>query len=59
MTALGRDDHAKPHRQLRWRSALLVTVVIAGLGFRCYVRGKQLNEQTEIARELQPNLLPD
>jgi hypothetical protein len=38
--------------------ALLLTVVIAGLGFRSYVRGKQLEQQLEIAKQVQTNLLP-
>ena len=38
---------------------MLVTVVTASLGFRCYVRGKRLEQQPEIAREVQANLLPD
>src|SRR4029077_3630050 len=38
--------------------ALLVTVVIAGLGFRFYAHGKRLEEQLEIARQVQSELLP-
>jgi len=38
--------------------ALLVTVVVAGLGFRSYARGKHLEEQLEIARQVQSELLP-
>jgi sigma-B regulation protein RsbU (phosphoserine phosphatase) len=38
--------------------ALLVTVAIAGLGFRSYARGKHLEEQLEIARQVQSELLP-
>ncbi len=38
--------------------ALLLTVVIAGLGFRSYVHGKHLEEQLEIARQVQAELLP-
>jgi hypothetical protein len=38
--------------------ALLVTVVIAGLGFRSYAQGKHLEEQLEIARQVQSELLP-
>jgi sigma-B regulation protein RsbU (phosphoserine phosphatase) len=38
--------------------ALLVTVVIAGLGFRSYAHGKRLEEQLEIARQVQSELLP-
>jgi sigma-B regulation protein RsbU (phosphoserine phosphatase) len=38
--------------------ALLATVVIAGLGFRSYVRGKLLEQQMEIAHEVQSKLLP-
>lgn len=37
---------------------LLVTVAIAGLGFRSYVHGKHLEEQLEIARQVQSALLP-
>jgi len=38
--------------------ALLVTVAIAGLGFRSYAHGKYLDEQLEIARQVQSELLP-
>jgi stage II sporulation SpoE-like protein len=38
--------------------ALLVTVVIAGVGFRSYAHGKHLEEQLEIARQVQSELLP-
>jgi hypothetical protein len=38
--------------------ALLSTVVIAGLGFRTYVRGRRLELQVEIARQVQAELLP-
>jgi hypothetical protein len=38
--------------------ALLVTVVVAGLGFRSYAHGKYLEEQLEIARQVQSELLP-
>lgn len=38
--------------------ALLVTVVVAGLGFRSYAQGKHLEEQLEIARQVQSELLP-
>jgi len=38
--------------------ALLVTVGIAGLGFRSYAHGKHLEEQLEIARQVQSELLP-
>jgi hypothetical protein len=38
--------------------ALIATVVLAGLGFRAYDRGKQLEEQLEIARQVQCELLP-
>jgi len=38
--------------------ALLVTIVIAGMGFRSYARGKHLEEQLEIARQVQSELLP-
>ena len=38
--------------------ALLLTVVIAGLGLRSYVRGKLLEQQLEIARQVQAELLP-
>jgi hypothetical protein len=38
--------------------ALFATVVIAGLGFRSYERGRRLEAQLEIAREVQAELLP-
>jgi hypothetical protein len=38
--------------------ALLATVVIAGLGFRAYGRGKRLELQLELARQVQSELLP-
>jgi hypothetical protein len=38
--------------------ALIATVVLAGLGFRSYDRGKHLEEQLEIARQVQCELLP-
>jgi hypothetical protein len=38
--------------------ALLVTVVVAGFGFRSYAHGKRLEEQLEIARQVQSELLP-
>jgi hypothetical protein len=38
--------------------ALLVTVVVAGLGFRSYVQGKHMEEQLEIAGQVQSELLP-
>jgi hypothetical protein len=38
--------------------ALLATVVIAGLGFRSYARGRRLELQVEIARQVQSELLP-
>lgn len=38
--------------------ALLSTVVIAGLGFRSYAQRKHLEEQLEIARQVQSKLLP-
>jgi hypothetical protein len=38
--------------------ALLAAVVAAGLGFRSYARGKRLELQLEIAREVQSELLP-
>ena len=38
--------------------ALLTTVVIAGLGFRSYARGRRLEQQVEIARQVQIELLP-
>jgi hypothetical protein len=38
--------------------ALLATVVIASLGFRSYARGRRLELQLEIAREVQAELLP-
>jgi hypothetical protein len=38
--------------------ALLLTVVIAGLGLRSYVNGRLLEQQMEIARAVQSKLLP-
>ena len=38
--------------------ALLATVVVAGLVFRSYERGRRLEAQLEIAREVQAELLP-
>ena len=38
--------------------ALLATVVAAGLGFRRYARGRRLELQVEIARQVQSELLP-
>jgi Stage II sporulation protein E (SpoIIE) len=38
--------------------ALLVTVIISGLGFRSYAHGKDVEEQLEIARQVQSELLP-
>jgi len=38
--------------------ALLATAVIAGLGFRSYARGRRLEMQVEIARQVQSELLP-
>jgi sigma-B regulation protein RsbU (phosphoserine phosphatase) len=38
--------------------ALLLTALIAGLGFRSYARGKRLEAQLEIARQVQSELLP-
>ncbi len=38
--------------------ALLVAAVAAGLGFRTYVRGRRLEGQLEIARQVQTELLP-
>jgi hypothetical protein len=38
--------------------ALLAAVVAAGLGLRAYARGKRLELQLEIAREVQSELLP-
>jgi hypothetical protein len=37
---------------------LLLTVGLTAWGFRSYVRGKQLEQQVEIARQVQANLLP-
>jgi hypothetical protein len=37
---------------------LLVTVIISGLGFRSFAHGKELEEQLEIARQVQSELLP-
>ena len=38
--------------------ALLAAAVAAGFGFRAYIRGRRLEEQLEIAREVQTELLP-
>jgi hypothetical protein len=38
--------------------ALLATVLLAGVGLRAYVRGRRLEEQIEIARQVQSRLLP-
>jgi hypothetical protein len=38
--------------------ALVAAVVAAGLGFRSYVRGRRLELQLEIARQVQSELLP-
>jgi hypothetical protein len=38
--------------------ALLLTVALTAWGFRSYVHGKQLEQQVEIARQVQANLLP-
>ncbi|MGA8940576.1 MAG: PP2C family protein-serine/threonine phosphatase, partial [Acidobacteriaceae bacterium] len=38
--------------------ALLATVLLAGIGLRSYVRGRRLEEQIEIARQVQSRLLP-
>ena len=38
--------------------ALQITVIIAGLGFRSYARGKHLEEQLAIAGQVQSELLP-
>lgn len=37
---------------------LLLTVGLAARGFRSYVRGKRLEQQVELARQVQSNLLP-
>jgi hypothetical protein len=38
--------------------ALLLTVALSALGFRSYVHGKRLEQQLEVARQVQANLLP-
>ena len=38
--------------------SLLTTVLLAGLGLRSYARGQRLEEQVEIARQVQSRLLP-
>ena len=38
--------------------ALIATVIIAGLGIRSYDKGKRLQEQLEIAQQVQRELLP-
>jgi hypothetical protein len=37
---------------------LLATVLLTGIGLRSYVRGRRLEEQMEIARQVQSKLLP-
>ena len=39
--------------------SLLATVLLAGTGLRSYARGRRLEEQIEIARQVQSRLLPD
>lgn len=39
--------------------SLLATVILAGFGLRSYVKGRTLEEQVEIARQVQSKLLPD
>lgn len=36
----------------------LATILLGAIGFRAYVRGKRLEEQIEIARQVQARLLP-
>ena len=38
--------------------SLLATVLLAGVGLRSYARGQRLEEQVEIARQVQSRLLP-
>jgi sigma-B regulation protein RsbU (phosphoserine phosphatase) len=38
--------------------SLLATVLLGGAGFRSYVRGRRLQEQIEIAQQVQSRLLP-
>ena len=38
---------------------LLATVLLAGVGLRSYAKGRRLEEQVEIARQVQLRLLPD
>lgn len=38
--------------------SLLATVLLAGIGLRSYARGQRLEEQVEIARQVQSRLLP-
>lgn len=39
--------------------SLLATVTLAGFGLQSYVKGRRLEEQMEIARQVQSKLLPD
>lgn len=39
--------------------ALLLTVALTAAGLRAYARGKQLEQQLELAREVQANLFPE
>jgi len=38
--------------------SLLATVLLTAVGFRSYVRGRRLEEQIELARQVQSRLLP-
>ena len=39
--------------------SLMATVILAGVGLQSYVKGRRLEEQIEIARQVQSKLLPD
>lgn len=64
--ALYRDSLSAPFARLRRNAAvsasaalvLLVSVTLIAARFRSYVRGKQLEAQADLAREVQRNLLP-
>ena len=65
--ALYRDSLTAPFTRLRRNAivstsaalTLLTALAIIALRFRFYVRGKQLEAQVSLAREVQRNLLPD
>jgi serine phosphatase RsbU (regulator of sigma subunit) len=65
--ALFRDSLSAPFARLRRNAAvsasaalaLLLSVALIGARFRPYVRGKQLEGQAQLARQVQRDLLPD